>query len=51
MLKEIPECPSDDGAVSYWNLNKIPFKVNKYNKTWSPCSHINYTISLRGSIK
>jgi hypothetical protein len=49
-LGEIPDCPSDDGAIKYWNLNKIPFKVDKVNKTWSVCSHLNYSISQRGSL-
>lgn len=33
-LGEIPDCPSDDGAIQYWNLNKIPFKVDKVGKNW-----------------
>lgn len=50
MLGEIPDCPKDDGAIDYWNLNKIPFKTLKYNKTWSPCRRVNYTITPRGSL-
>jgi len=34
MLGEIPDCPSDNGAIQYWNLNKIAYKVEKINKTW-----------------
>jgi hypothetical protein len=33
-LGEIPDCPSDNGAIQYWNLNKITYKVDKVNKTW-----------------
>ena len=51
MLGEIPDCPKDDGAIDYWNLNKIPFKTLKYNKTWSPCRRVNYTITPRGSLQ
>ncbi len=34
MLGEIPDCPSDNGAIQYWNLNKVAYKVDKVNKTW-----------------
>lgn len=34
VLGEIPECPSDNGAIQYWNLNKFAYKVDKINKTW-----------------
>lgn len=50
MLGEIPDCPSQNGAISYWNLNKIPFKVDKIDKAWQACTDINYKISLRGSM-
>lgn len=36
--------------IQYWNLNKIPFKVDKINKTWTVCTRINYAISQRGSM-
>ena len=49
-LGEIPDCPSDNGAIQYWNLNKIAYKVEKVNKTWSVCSHLNYSISQKGSM-
>jgi hypothetical protein len=33
ILGEIPDCPSDNGAISYWNLNKPAYKITQ-NKTW-----------------
>ena len=50
-LKAIEECPSDDGAISYWNLNKHAFHVDSVNKTWEPCSDINYTLGIDGSME
>ena len=49
-FKEIPDCPLDQGMEDYWNLNKVAYHVDKYNKTWSPCVHINYHITERGSM-
>jgi pimeloyl-ACP methyl ester carboxylesterase len=49
-LGDIPDCPQDTGMIKYWNLNKIPFKVNNTNKTWTVCAHLNYSVSMRGSI-
>mgnify|MGYP001950227642 CR=1 FL=1 len=46
----IPDCPSDAGAIKYWNLNKIAFNVDHINKTWAVCCHLNYSITARGSI-
>ena len=48
-LGQIPECPSDDGAIQYWNLNKIPFHIN-YTKTWAPCSRLTYKMTESGSM-
>jgi serine carboxypeptidase-like clade 2 len=50
-LGEIPDCPSDNGAISYWNLNKYAYKTDKVNKTWQVCTGINYEISERGSMQ
>lgn len=50
-LGEIPDCPSDSGGKDYWNLNKIAFHTEKYNKTWSVCSPLNYSVSMRGSMQ
>lgn len=50
-LGEIPDCPSDNGAIKYWNLNKGYYKVDKVNKTWSVCARLNYSISQEGSMK
>ena len=49
-LGEIPECPSSQGGIKYWNLNKYAFHVENISKTWSVCSHLNYSITQRGSI-
>jgi hypothetical protein len=38
------------GVINYWKLNKFAYKVDKVNKTWSVCSHLNYTITQRGSM-
>lgn len=46
----IPECPNDNGAVKYWNLNKHAFHVFDVNKDWEPCSEINYTLGNDGSM-
>ena len=34
ILGEIPDCPSDNGAIQYWNLNKFAYKVDKIDKRW-----------------
>ena len=50
-MEEIPECPSDKGGINYWNMNKVAFHVENSTKTWSVCSHLNYSISQRGSMQ
>lgn len=50
-LGDIPDCPSDAGMIKYWNLNKIPFKVNSSSKSWTVCAHLNYSVTMRGSLK
>lgn len=50
MLGEIPDCPTDDGAMLYWNLNKVAYKTDKVNKAWQVCGDLNYAISQRGSM-
>ena len=41
-LKDIVECPNDNGAIKYFNLNKHAFNVESVNKTWAPCVDLNY---------
>eukprot|EP00178_Gracilaria_changii_P001489 TRINITY_DN12016_c0_g2_i1.p1 TRINITY_DN12016_c0_g2~~TRINITY_DN12016_c0_g2_i1.p1 ORF type:complete len:105 (+),score=2.72 TRINITY_DN12016_c0_g2_i1:657-971(+) len=50
-LEEIPECPSDKGAIDYWNLNKYAYHVENISKTWSVCARLKYTMTERGSIQ
>ena len=49
-LKAIPECPSDDGAISYFNKHKKEFHVDGSGKTWAPCVNLLYSISEHGSL-
>ena len=49
-LKQINECPSDQGMIDYLNLYKATFKVDKVNKNWTVCSDIKYTITPSGSM-
>lgn len=50
-LGQITQCPNDNGAISYWNLNKYHYHVDKVGKEWSPCVMLTYTISDDGSMK
>ena len=49
-LEEITECPSDNGAISYWNEYKHDYNVEESGKEWAPCSNLNYEISQKGSM-
>jgi hypothetical protein len=50
-LGAINECPSDDGAIQYFNLTKHAFHVDHVNKTWEPCTEINYDMTEDGSMR
>jgi len=49
-LKEINECPSDQGMIDYLNLNKAAFHVFDVKKDWSVCSDLHYTKTPSGSL-
>lgn len=50
-LGAIDECPNDNGAIKYWNSNTHAYHVDNSGKTWEPCTDVNYTIGLDGSME
>lgn len=50
-LGQINECPNDNGAIKYWNLNVNAFNLNNTKKTWEPCTDLNYTLGIDSSME
>lgn len=44
-LSQIDKCPQDQGMIDYLNEHTPIYHVNKVNKTWQPCTDINYDIT------
>jgi hypothetical protein len=50
-LTEINSCPIDDGMIDYLNIYRATYHVEGVNKTWEPCSDINYDITVEASME